>query len=76
MVVDHTDRLYVAIASVKGREIQVFDTTGQYLGAIQVPRRPTNVAFSGPRKSTLYITAFEGLYRLETLTQGVERRGK
>ena len=73
MVVDHMDRLYVATVTTG---IQVFDKTGHYLGSIRVPRRSTNVAFSGPGKSTLYITAFEGLYRLQTLTQGADRVGK
>ena len=50
--------------------------TGRYLGNIPVPKKPTNVAFSGPRKSVLYITAQEGLYRIQTLTQGPPRLGK
>jgi sugar lactone lactonase YvrE len=56
--------------------VQVFAADGQFLGAIRVPRRPANVAFSGPDKRTLYITAREGLYRLRTLAQGVDRPGK
>ena len=31
-----------------------------------MPRQPTNVAFAGPSKRTLYITAREGLYRIKT----------
>ncbi len=54
----------------------MFDKAGQYLGTIKVARQPSNVAFSGPGKRTLYITAREGLYRVQTLTQGVERLGK
>jgi gluconolactonase len=56
--------------------VQVFDRTGGYVGAIYVPRRPTNVAFSGPGKSTLFITAREGLYRVRMLTRGPDRLGK
>jgi gluconolactonase len=56
--------------------VQVFDKTGQYLGTIPVARRPTNLAFAGPDKRTLYITAREGLYRVQTLTRGPERLGK
>ena len=72
VAIDREGRIYVT--SVPG--VQVFDKRGQFLGTIPVPRRPTNVAFSGPGKRTLYITAREGLYRVVTLTQGPERPGK
>jgi gluconolactonase len=72
VAVDREDRLYVTSAT----GVQVFDRRGQYLGTIRVPRRPTNVAFSGPGKQTLYITAREGLYRIDTLVRGPERLGK
>jgi gluconolactonase len=72
MAIDREGRIYVAMA----RGVQMFSRAGEYLGTIPVPRRPTNVAFSGPGKGTLYITAREGLYRLRTLTRGPERPGK
>jgi gluconolactonase len=72
MAIDREGRIYVT--TVTG--VQMFDRTGEYLGTIPVPRRPTNVAFSGPGKGTLYITAREGLYRIRTLTRGPDRPGK
>jgi len=72
MAIDREGRLYVTCV----RGVQMFDRTGEYLGTIPVPRRPTNVAFSGPGKATLYITAREGLYRVRMLTRGPERPGK
>jgi len=72
MALDRDDRIYVT--TVTG--VQVFDSAGQYLGTIQVPRQPANVAFSGPGKHTLYITAREGLYRILLLSQGPDRLGK
>jgi len=72
MALDRDDRVY--ITTVTG--IQVFDAGGQYLGTIKVPRQPANVAFAGPDKRTLYITAREGLYRLKMLAQGPDRVGK
>ena len=72
MAIDREGRLFVT--TVTG--VQMFDRTGEYLGTIPVPRRPTNVAFSGPGKATLYITAREGLYRVRMLTRGPERVGK
>ena len=72
MAIDREGRIYVAMA----RGVQMFSRAGEYLGTIPVPRRPTNVAFSGPGKGTLYITAREGLYRVRMLTRGPERLGK
>jgi gluconolactonase len=72
LALDREGRIY--ITTVKG--VQVFDRAGQYLGTIAVARQPANVAFGGPDKRTLYITAREGLYQLPMLAQGVERLGK
>ena len=72
MAMDRDGRLYVT--SLVG--IQVFDKSGKYLGTIKVPRQPSNVAFAGPDKKTLYITARQGLYRLRMLSQGPDRLGK
>jgi len=72
MALDRDNRLYVA--SLTG--VQVFDRTGRYLGTIPIPRQPSNVAFSGPDKKTLFITAREGLYKLRMLAQGPDRPGK
>ena len=72
MAIDAEGRFYVTALT----GVQVFDKNGQYLGNITVPKKPTNVAFAGPRKSVLYITAQEGLYRIPTLTQGPARLGK
>jgi gluconolactonase len=72
LAIDRDGRLYVT--SLTG--VQVVDKTGQYLGTIKIPRQPANVAFAGPEKRTLYITAREGLYRLRMLSQGPDRPGK
>jgi len=73
MAIDSEGRLYVT--TVRG--IQVFDGGGIYLGTIQVPRQPSNVAFSGySDKRTLYITARQGLYSVKMISQGPERLGK
>jgi sugar lactone lactonase YvrE len=72
IAIDTESRIYVT--AVNG--IQVFDRQGQYLGIIQVPRIPANVAFAGPDKRTLYITARQALYRVRMLSQGPNRPGK
>jgi len=72
MGMDRDGRLYVT--TIRG--IQVFDARGGYLGTITVPRQPSNVAFSGPDKRTLYISARPAIYSLKMLSQGPERLGK
>jgi gluconolactonase len=72
MALDRDNRLYVA--SLTG--VQIFDKTGRYLGTIPVPRQPSNVAFSGSDKKTLFITAREGLYKVRMIAQGPNRPGK
>jgi gluconolactonase len=72
MAIDRDDRIYVS--TVAG--VEVFDPKGEYLGTIMVARQPTNLAFAGPDKQTLYITAREGLYRVKMLSKGPARLGK
>jgi gluconolactonase len=50
--------------------VRVFSPEGKTLGTIPVPEDPTNVEFGGPDRSTLYITAGKGLYRVETTMRG------
>jgi gluconolactonase len=72
MAVDREDRLYVT--TVAG--VQVFDAAGKYLGTIKMPRQSANAGFAGPDKRVLYVTAREGLYRINMLAQGPDRIGK
>ena len=53
MAVDAAGRLYVT--SQPG--VQVFSAEGKYLGVIPTPRPVMSVAFSGPGKRTLYVSA-------------------
>lgn len=50
--------------------VRVFSPVGKLLGTIPVPEDPSNVEFGGPDRSTLYITAGTGLYRVETTMRG------
>jgi gluconolactonase len=72
MGMDSKGRLYVATAS----GIQVIDQRGQYLGTIRVPSVVRNVAFGGPRRQILYMTALESLYRVQVLSEGPPGRAK
>jgi gluconolactonase len=72
LALDRANRVY--ISTLTG--VQVFDARGRYLGTLKFPRQPANVAFAGPGKRTLYVTAREGLYRMTMLAQGPDRPGK
>lgn len=72
MALDSQGRLYVAT----GSGVQVIDTRGEYLGTIRLPAVARNLAFAGPDRRTLYLTALEGLYRVELLSQGPPGRSK
>jgi len=72
MALDSKGRLYVATAS----GVQVIDPRGVYLGIIRVPSVARNVAFGGPRRQTLYMTALQSLYRVQMLSEGPAGRAK
>ena len=69
VAVDSEGRLYVT--SVTG--VQVFDDVGDYLETIAFPQQPSNVAFGGPDRMTLFATARTGLYSLRMRTAGHSR---
>ncbi len=64
--------LYVATAA----GIQVIDSGGRHLGIIRVPMPARNVAFAGPGRKTLYMTALETLYRVPMVAEGPAGRAK
>jgi gluconolactonase len=51
MAIDSTGRLYVTTNA----GVQVLGPDGKYLGLIPTPRNSITLAFSGPRKKTLYV---------------------
>ena len=66
-----TDGLIVAAAGAGTLSgIYVYDPTGIPKAFIATPEPPTNVEFGGPERTTLYITAGRGLYRIETHMTG------
>ena len=72
MALDSMGRLYVATAA----GIQVIDSRGRHLGIIRVPSVARNVAFGGPGRRTLYLTALESLYQVPMIAQGPPGRAK
>lgn len=65
--VDACGNLYVATFS----GVQVFDPCGGMLDFLCVPERVTNVAFGGPDRRTLFITAGHSLYAARSWRPGV-----
>jgi gluconolactonase len=65
MGIDCAGNLYVVAGTIK-----VFSSGRQSLGEISVPKQPSNVAFGGPARKTLYITAQSGLYSIELNVPG------
>ncbi|PYR24591.1 MAG: gluconolactonase, partial [Acidobacteria bacterium] len=72
MAIDTESRLYVTTSS----GVQVIDRRGQYLGTIRVPKNPSNLAFGGPDRRTLYITGRDSLFSVKVLSQGPSDRAK
>jgi gluconolactonase len=72
MALDSEGRLYVAT----GSGVHVIGPRGQYLGTIRLPSVIRNVAFGGPERRTLYLTALTALYRLGLVARGPSGRPK
>ena len=67
MTLDAEGHLYLTETAIR-----VFDSTGQELEQITVPERPTNLAFGGRDRKTLFVTTDAGsLYSLQMRVSGV-----
>lgn len=67
MAIDTFGNLYVASSN----GIAVFAPNGTSWGVLSVPRQPANCAFGGADARTLYITARQGLYRVQLAVVGI-----
>ncbi len=66
MKVDSAGRVYVAVAL----GVWVYENDGRLLGILELPERPSNLAWCGPTSSTLAITAIDKVYRVELKVEG------
>ncbi len=66
MTIDEQGNVYLTEEGVK-----VFSPDGQQIATIPVPELPSNVAFGGPDRRTLFITARTGLYAIEMAVRGL-----
>jgi gluconolactonase len=58
VTVDREGNLYIALRSANGQSVEVRAPNGSRWGVITLPNAAFNVAFGGPRWTTLYVTAF------------------
>jgi gluconolactonase len=70
MTVTTDGRIVAAAGAGRLGGVYVYDPGGIPLAFLATPETPTNVEFGGPRRTTLYITAGKGLYRVETTMVG------
>jgi len=66
MAIDCAGNLYITA----GGSVQIFDPEGESLGAIPAPQA-ANVAFGGPERRTLFITAGPSLLSIELAIPGL-----
>ena len=72
IAVDTAGRVYVATTA----GVEIFSPEGAALGVIALPKQPQNLAFGGADRSQLYVVGRGSVYRIKTLTTGVDRPGK
>ncbi|MEX2601773.1 MAG: SMP-30/gluconolactonase/LRE family protein [Balneolaceae bacterium] len=68
MAVDTNGNLYVATYA----GVQIFNSDGVFQGMVNLPVVPVNVTFGGDDMSTLYITAYDKIYQIETNQRGFQ----
>jgi gluconolactonase len=51
--------------------VEIFSPDGKQLGLVEFPEQPANVTFAGPKRTTMYVTARTGLYRVEMPIAGL-----
>ncbi|MDD9975124.1 MAG: SMP-30/gluconolactonase/LRE family protein [Candidatus Poribacteria bacterium] len=71
MVVDAEGNLFVAVRDETRPGVRVYTPEGEELAYVKTPDKPTNVAFGrGKTSKTLYITAENCLYSIQTMKEG------
>ena len=71
MALDDHGNLYMSVGGGRPGGVTVVDTkTGKQIGYIAMPEGPANMCFGGKDRSTLYICARTGFYRIKTNVKG------
>lgn len=67
MAVDCAGNLYVTADDL----VHIYAPDGEKRGAVTIPPGPSNLAFGGPNRTTLFITAQDSLYSIELAVPGL-----
>jgi sugar lactone lactonase YvrE len=65
VVTDDDGNVYIASG-----QIYIYNRAGQQIGILEVPERPSSLAFGGPDRRTLFIGARSSLYAIRTAAAG------
>jgi hypothetical protein len=65
VVEDDAGNVYLASG-----QVYIYDHAGKQIGVLEVPERPSSLAFGGPDHSTLFIGARSSLYAIRTASAG------
>ncbi len=65
VVTDVEGNVYIASG-----QIYVYDRAGKQIGTLEVPERPSSLAFGGPKNGTLFIGARSSIYAMQTTYRG------
>jgi gluconolactonase len=68
MTIDEQGRLYVATEM----GLQIFDAEGEFVGIVNTPVFPVSCCFGGDDMKTLYIAAYDKIYRILTNVKGLK----
>jgi len=75
LIIDSEDRLYALTAA----GVEIFSPQGKHLGVIGMSCNDQDcqgLAFSGPKKSTLYVAGRGAVWEIEMLSTGFKGRAK
>ena len=65
VVTDDAGNVYLASG-----QIYIYSKEGKQIGVLEIPERPSSLAFGGPDHSTLFIGARSSIYAIRTLSPG------
>jgi gluconolactonase len=67
MTIDEAGNLYVCTYA----GLQIFNARGEFVGIVHFPVFPVNCCFGGPDLRTLYVVAYDKVYRVRTNMKGL-----
>ncbi|HEV2320051.1 MAG TPA: SMP-30/gluconolactonase/LRE family protein, partial [Verrucomicrobiae bacterium] len=66
VVTDAAGNVYIAAG-----QVWIYNKKGKQIGVLELPERPSSLAFGGPDKRTLFIGARSSLYSIRTRSPGI-----